>query len=222
MPCPPDRPSVGDDRCPGRGKANDRGCLRSWAILRSGLTQHFWAAAFIPRGTPAVARKRAMMGPSRSARRSPRGRSAPHGAAAEREAKVIGPTSLGFGTITADPSMMATMMGGASRPGGVQSCPLRAEFRGYPRNSCPVAGQPGAGSRLPVARGSPFSAPSTWPFTSRWRRVHTRASGREETSRVLRSITPTRARRPFDASVDPTEARKQARSRDKPSRQAKV
>jgi hypothetical protein len=37
------------------------------------------------------------------------------------------------------------------------------------------------------------------------------------------SVDPTtRARRPFDASVDPTDAPKQVRNRDKPSRQAKA
>jgi hypothetical protein len=34
-----------------------------------------------------------------------------------------------------------------------------------------------------------------------------RSSSHEVTSRMRRSIRPTRARRPFDASVDPTEAR---------------
>jgi hypothetical protein len=34
------------------------------------------------------------------------------------------------------------------------------------------------------------------------------ASSRDVTPRMRRSITPKRARRPFDASVDPTEARK--------------
>jgi hypothetical protein len=40
-----------------------------------------------------------------------------------------------------------------------------------------------------------------------------RASGGEVTSRLRRSIRPTRARRPFDASVDPTEARNTQRPR---------
>src|SRR5262249_24980181 len=42
------------------------------------------------------------------------------------------------------------------------------------------------------------------------------ASSHEHTSKVLRSIRPTRTRRPSDASVDPPDARKHVRTPDKP------